>query len=86
MKFLPDEKGKLIRQRERFIPCPYCGGEHIALDRHSLVMSIPPFEEDHFAYCEDCGAHGPDAHNIMAATRRWNNRDSRNAPTVGDSQ
>jgi hypothetical protein len=74
MKIIVNEVGKPEQLRGRFLPCPFCGGNHIALDQFSLVTGLPPFPEDHYAYSEDCACKGPGANNTMAATRRWNNR------------
>ena len=81
MKMYRDENGDLVQVRGRFMPCPFCGAtdEAISADRYSVMMSVPPFEKDHFIQCDACGATGPDAINEMAAVRAWNNRNKRNA-------
>jgi hypothetical protein len=80
MKFLQDETGATVRQKGRFLPCPFCGAaDDIEVDRHSLAMGVPPFKNDFFVHCDRCDATGPDSINEMTAVRRWNNRDKRNA-------
>lgn len=86
MKILVNELGKPERFRGKFLPCPYCGSSNIALDQTSLAFSVPPFPEDHYAYCEDCSCHGPKANNTMAATRRWNNRNKRHSQSDAEGK
>jgi Lar family restriction alleviation protein len=63
---------------EKLLPCPFCGGEEIAvhprdLSQHGSGMPHPGSDAQ-YLHCDGCGADGPQSFHSGFAIKLWNRR------------
>lgn len=59
---------------DKLKPCPFCASEHIELQYKIVGGGYSARHTEHYGYCWNCGATGPNGMSVEDGTRLWNLR------------